>query len=67
MYNNLKYKLLKKTFISLLFFGCLNSVQAQTQPETQPQNQTDSLLQTLLVEEKIDTQLVAPTKMLFTQ
>ncbi len=67
MYNYLKYRLLKKTFILLLFFGCLNSVQAQIQPETQPQNQTDSLLQTLLVEEKIDTQLVAPTKMLFTQ
>ncbi len=57
MYNNLKYSLLKKTFILLLFFGCFKSVQGQT----------DSLLQTLLVDEKMDTQLVAPTKMLFTQ
>jgi len=31
------------------------------------QAQTDSLLQTLLVNEKIDSQLIAPQKMLFTQ
>ena len=31
------------------------------------QAQTDSLLQTLLVDEKIDSQLITPSKMLFTQ
>ena len=41
----------------LIFIGTLNKVQAQT----------DSLLQTLLVDEKIDSQLIAPKKMLFTQ
>jgi hypothetical protein len=61
MYNYLKYKILKKTFILLVFIGCLKSAQAQTE------NQSDSLLQTLLVEEKVDTQLLAPSKMLFTQ
>ena len=57
MYNYLKYKSLLKVFILLIFIGTLNKVQAQT----------DSLLQTLLVDEKIDSQLIAPKKMLFTQ
>jgi len=57
MYNYLNYKSLLKVFILLIFIGTLNKVQAQT----------DSLLQTLLVNEKIDSQLIAPQKMLFTQ
>ena len=57
MYNYLNYKSLLKVFILLIFIGTLNKVQAQT----------DSLLQTLLVNEKIDSQLIAPSKMLFTQ
>jgi hypothetical protein len=57
MYNYLNYKSLLKVFILLIFIGTLNKVQAQT----------DSLLQTLLVDEKIDSQLIAPKKMLFTQ
>ena len=57
MHNYLKYKSLLKVFFLLLLIGSLNKVQAQT----------DSLLQTLLVDEKIDSQLIAPQKMLFTQ
>ena len=57
MYNYLNHKSLFKAFILLIFIGCINKVQAQT----------DSLLQTLLVDEKIDSQLIAPSKMLFTQ
>ena len=57
MHNYLNYRPLKKIFILLFFIGALNTVQAQT----------DSLLQTLLVDEKIDSQLIAPKKMLFTQ
>ena len=57
MHNYLNYRPLKKVFFLLIFIGALNKVQGQT----------DSLLQTLLVDEKIDTQLIAPKKMLFTQ
>jgi predicted Zn-dependent peptidase len=57
MYNYLNYKSLFKGLFLLLLIGSLNKAQAQT----------DSLLQTLLVEEKIDSQLIAPKKMLFTQ
>jgi hypothetical protein len=57
MHNYLNYRPLKKVFFLLIFIGALNTVHAQT----------DSLLQTLLVDEKIDTQLIAPKKMLFTQ
>jgi hypothetical protein len=57
MHNYLNHKSLFKAFILLIFIGCINKVQAQT----------DSLLQTLLVDEKIDSQLIAPSKMLFTQ
>ena len=57
MHNYLNYRPLKKVFFLLIFIGALNTVQAQT----------DSLLQTLLVDEKIDSQLIAPKKMLFTQ
>ena len=57
MHNYLKYKSLLKVFFLFILIGNLNKVQAQT----------DSLLQTLLVDEKIDTQLIAPKKMLFTQ
>ena len=57
MHNYLKYRPLKKVFFLLIFIGALNTVQGQT----------DSLLQTLLVDEKIDSQLIAPKKMLFTQ
>ena len=57
MYNYLKYKSLLIAFFLLLLIGSVNKVQAQT----------DSLLQTLLVDEKIDSQLIAPKKMLFTQ
>jgi hypothetical protein len=57
MHNYLNNRPLKRVFFLLIFIGALNTVQAQT----------DSLLQTLLVEEKIDTQLIAPKKMLFTQ
>jgi len=57
MYNYLKYKSLLKAFFLLMLVSCMNKVQAQT----------DSLLQTLLVNEKIDSQLIAPKKMLFTQ
>ena len=57
MHNYLNYRPLKKVFFLLIFIGALNTVQGQT----------DSLLQTLLVDEKIDTQLIAPKKMLFTQ
>jgi hypothetical protein len=57
MHNYLNNRPLKKVFFLLIFIGALNTVQAQT----------DSLLQTLLVDEKIDSQLIAPKKMLFTQ
>jgi hypothetical protein len=57
MYNYLNYKSLIKGFILLFFISCVNNVQAQT----------DSLLQTLLLDEKVDSQLIAPSKMLFTQ
>jgi len=57
MHNYLNHKSLFKAFILLIFISCVNKVQAQT----------DSLLQTLLVNEKIDSQLIAPSKMLFTQ
>ena len=57
MYNYLNYKSLLKAIFLFLLMGSLNKVQAQT----------DSLLQTLLVNEKIDSQLIAPSKMLFTQ
>jgi len=57
MYNYLNYKSLFKGFILLFFISCVNNVQAQT----------DSLLQTLLVDEKVDSQLITPQKMLFTQ
>ena len=57
MHNYLYNRPLKKVFFLLIFIGALNTVQGQT----------DSLLQTLLVDEKIDTQLIAPKKMLFTQ
>jgi hypothetical protein len=57
MYNYLKYNLLKKAMLLLVFMIGLKSVQGQT----------DSLLQTLLTDEKLDTQLLAPSKMLFTQ
>jgi hypothetical protein len=57
MYKYLNYKSLSKAFFLLLLIGSINKVQAQT----------DSLLQTLLVDEKIDSQLIAPKKMLFTQ
>jgi hypothetical protein len=57
MHNYLNYRPLKKIFFLLIFIGALNSAQGQT----------DSLLQTLLVDEKIDSQLIAPKKMLFTQ
>ena len=57
MRNYLKYKSLFKVFFLFILIGCLNKSQAQT----------DSLLQTLLVDEKIDSQLIAPSKMLFTQ
>jgi len=57
MYKYLNYKSLLKAFFLLMFISCMNKVQAQT----------DSLLQTLLVDEKIDSQLIAPSKMLFTQ
>ncbi|NBV11082.1 MAG: hypothetical protein EBS04_06405 [Chitinophagia bacterium] len=57
MHNYLKYKSLLKVFFLFILIGNLNKVQAQT----------DSLLQTLLVDEKIDSQLIAPKKMLFTQ
>jgi hypothetical protein len=58
MYNYLKYKsLVVKVFFIFILIGSQNKVQAQT----------DSLLQTLLVDEKIDSQLIAPKKMLFTQ
>jgi hypothetical protein len=57
MRNYLNYRPLKKIFFLLIFIGALNTVQGQT----------DSLLQTLLVDEKIDSQLIAPKKMLFTQ
>ena len=57
MHNYLNYRPLKMIFFLLIFIGALNTVQGQT----------DSLLQTLLVDEKIDSQLIAPKKMLFTQ
>ena len=57
MHNYLNYRPLKKLFFLLIFIGTLNTAQGQT----------DSLLQTLLVDEKIDSQLIAPKKMLFTQ
>ena len=57
MHNHLKYKSLLKAFFLFILIGSLNKVQGQT----------DSLLQTLLVDEKIDSQLIAPKKMLFTQ
>ena len=52
MHNYLKYKSLLKVFFLFILIGILNKVQAQT----------DSLLQTLLVNEKIDSQLIAPSK-----
>ena len=57
MHNHLKYKSLLKAFFLFILIGSLNKVQGQTY----------SLLQTLLVDEKIDSQLIAPKKMLFTQ
>ena len=54
MHNYLNYRPLKKIFFLLIFIGALNTAQGQT----------DSLLQTLLVDEKIDSQLIAPKKML---
>jgi hypothetical protein len=57
MYNYLNYKSLLIAILLFLSIGSLNKVQAQT----------DSLLQSLLVDEKIDSQLIAPSKMLFTQ
>ena len=57
MHNYLNYKSLKKIIFLFIFIGCINNAHAQT----------DSLLQTLLVDEKIDSQLIAPTKMLITQ
>lgn len=57
MHNYLNYKSLKKIIFLFIFIGCVNHAHAQT----------DSLLQTLLVDEKIDSQLIAPKKMLFTQ
>jgi len=57
MYSYLNYKSLLKAIFLFLLIGSLNKVQAQT----------DSLLQTLLVNEKIDSQLISPSKMLFTQ
>ena len=57
MHNYLNYRPLKKIFFLFIFIGTLNTAQGQT----------DSLLQTLLVDEKIDSQLIAPKKMLFTQ
>lgn len=57
MYNYLKNRFLLKTLLLIFLAGNLKSVQGQT----------DSLLQSLLVNEKVDTQLLAPTKMLFTQ
>ena len=47
MYNYLKYKSLVKVFFIFILIGSQNKVQAQT----------DSLLQTLLVDEKIDNLL----------
>jgi hypothetical protein len=57
MYKYLNYKSFLKAFFLLMLVSCMNKVQAQT----------DSLLQTLLVNEKVDSQLIAPSKMLFTQ
>jgi hypothetical protein len=57
MSKYLNFKSLLKAFFLLIFISCINKVQAQT----------DSLLLTLLVDEKIDSQLIAPSKMLFTQ
>jgi hypothetical protein len=57
MHNYLNYKSLFKIFILFILIGSINKVQGQT----------DSLLQTLLVDEKIDSQLITPSKMLFTQ
>jgi hypothetical protein len=57
MHNYLNYKSLLKVLFLFIFIGCISKVQAQT----------DSLLQTLLVDEKIDSQLIVPKKMLFTQ
>ena len=57
MVNYLNYKSLLKMFFLFIFIGGFKQVQGQT----------DSLLQTLLVNEKIDSQLITPSKMLFTQ
>ena len=57
MYNYLKPKLLIKILFLLALSSGMNSAYAQT----------DSLLQSILVDEKIDTQLIAPSKMLFTR
>lgn len=57
MFNYLNYKSLFKIFFLFIFIGGFKQVQGQT----------DSLLQTLLVNEKIDSQLITPSKMLFTQ
>lgn len=57
MNNFLNYKSLLKAIFLFLLIGSFNKVQAQT----------DSLLQSLLVNEKIDSQLIVPSKMLFTQ
>jgi hypothetical protein len=57
MHNYLNYKSLKKIIFLFILIGCINYAHAQT----------DSLLQSLLVDEKMDSQLIAPTKMLITQ
>jgi hypothetical protein len=57
MSNYLNYKSLLIAIFLFLLTGSQNKVQAQT----------DSLLQSLLVDEKIDSQLITPSKMLFTQ
>jgi hypothetical protein len=53
----MKFRQLIKPFFLVFFIGFLHNAMGQT----------DSLLQTLLVEEKVDSQLVMPSKMLFTQ
>jgi hypothetical protein len=57
MYKYLNSTYLLRVILLFLFIVSLHKAQAQT----------DSLLQTLLVDEKIDSQLIAPSKMLFTQ
>ena len=53
----MKFRQLIKPFFLVFFIGFLHNAMGQT----------DSLLQTLLVDEKVDSQLVMPSKMLFTQ